>query len=120
MDQTGNSFDEVAWADLAGRWEDRAAHRALLAACPDLESLAEAGRRYRAVLVDRPADAVALEMKQEILKRATVIGLSQLPRTRLPNLQAGVWPRRLLLGASMVLATILSWLLARLFLGTAP
>jgi hypothetical protein len=109
-----------AWAGLAGRWEDRAAHRAMLAACADLESLAEAGRRYRAVLEARPTDAVAQEMKGEILKRATIIGLSQLPRTRLPNLQAGVWPRRLLLLASAVLASILAWTLARLFLWTTP
>jgi hypothetical protein len=120
MSEPGAPSTEAAWAELARRWDDPAAHRELLAACADLEALAEVGRRYRAVLETRPGDPRALEMKGEILKRATVIGLAQLPRTRLPNIQAGVWPRRLILGGVLVVASILSWMLGRLLLGTGP
>ncbi len=108
---------DAAWAALERRWEEAAAHRALLAACADLDALAEVGRRYRAVLEARPQDRMAQEMKGEILKRAAVMGLSQLPRTRAPDLQAGPWPRRLVLGGAMVMASILAWVLYRLFGG---
>jgi hypothetical protein len=108
---------DAAWAELTGRWDDPAAHRELLAACQDLEALAEVGRRYRGVLEARPHDPMAREMKGEILKRATVIGLSQLPRTRPPSFQSGIWPRRLLLGGTLVVAAALSWMLGRLILG---
>ena len=111
---------EAAWAELTRRWDDPAAHRALLAACTDLDALAEVGRRYRAVLEVRPTDRMAQEMKGEILKRATVIGLAQLPRTRPPVIRSGVWPRRLMLGGVLVLAVAVSWLLGRLILGTRP
>jgi len=111
---------DAAWAALEQRWEDAGAHRALLAACADLDALADVGRRYRAVLEARPQDRMAQEMKAEILKRATVIGLSQLPRTRVPDLQAGPWPRRLILAGAGVVASILAWVLARLFLGPFP
>ena len=110
---------DAAWAELTRRWDDPAAHRELLAACPDLEALAEVGRRYRAVLEARPTDTRAQEMKGEILKRATIIGLSQLPRTRPPALQ-GVVPRRLLLGGVLSLAVALALALGRLLLGTRP
>jgi hypothetical protein len=108
---------EAAWAALRLRWDDPAAHRALLAACADLPALAEVGRRYRAVLEERPGDAAALEMKAEILKRATVLGLSQLPRTRLPDVQAGPWPRRLLLAAVGLVAVIVTWVVGQLIRG---
>jgi hypothetical protein len=111
---------DAAWAELLGRWDDPAAHRALLSGCADLEALAEVGRRYRAVLEERPADPMAREMKGEILKRATVIGLSQLPRTRPPTFRSGVWPRRLILGGVLAVATALSWMLGRLILGNTP
>lgn len=108
---------DAAWAALEQRWEDASAHRALLAACADLDALAAVGRRYRAVLESRPQDRMAQEMKAEILKRATVMGLSQLPRTRLPDVQAGPWPRRLVLGGLLVVAVAVSWALGRLILG---
>jgi hypothetical protein len=111
---------EAAWAEVTRRWEDPEAHRELLAACADLDALAEVGRRYRAVLEARPADPMAREMKGEILKRATAIGLAQLPRTRPPVQRSGVVPRRLLLGGVLVLASALSWMLGRLLLGTTP
>ena len=111
---------DAAWAELTGRWDDPAAHRDLLATCQDLEALAEVGRRYRGVLEARPDDPMAREMKGEILKRATVIGLSQLPRTRPPVIRSGTWPRRLLLGAVLVVAVGVSWLLGRLILRDLP
>jgi len=111
---------DAAWAALEQRWEDPAAHRELLAACADLDALAAVGRRYRAVLEARPQDRMAQEMKAEILKRATVLGLSQLPRTRIPDVQAGPWPRRLILGGILVVAAALSWALGRLVLGNLP
>jgi hypothetical protein len=120
MDQPPDPSSEAAWAELAGRWDDPAAHRALLAACRALEALAEVGRRYRAVLEARPADPMAQRMKAEILKRATLIGLAQLPRTRPPVQRGGPWPRRLLLGGTLVAAIGVSWLLGRLFLGRGP
>jgi hypothetical protein len=120
MNQPSDPSTEAAWDELTRRWDDPGAHRALLAACGDLDALAEVGRRYRAVLEVRPTDPMAQEMKGEILKRATVIGLAQLPRTRPPVLRSGVVPRRLLLAAVLVLAVGLSWMLGRLFLGTNP
>ncbi len=111
---------EAAWAALERRWDDPEAHHALLAGCTDLDALTAVGRRYRAVLEARPGDPRAQEAKAEILKRATVIGLAQLPRTRPPQLRSGEWPRRLMLGGILVLAVALSWLLGRLLLGTAP
>jgi len=120
MDQPRDPSSEAAWAELTGRWDDPAAHRALLAACGDLEALAEVGRRYRAVLEARPADPMAQQMKAEILKRAAVIGLAQLPRTRPPVQRSGAWPRRLVLGGILVAAIVVSWLLGRLILGSGP
>jgi hypothetical protein len=118
--RSGAPSVEAAWAEVARRWDDPAAHRELLASCADLEALAELGRRYREVLEARPDDPVARGMKGEILKRATAIGLAQLPRTRPPAPRSGVVPRRLLLGGVLVLASALSWMLGRLLLGTTP
>src|SRR5512136_1714997 len=118
MDQPPDPSSEAAWAVLAGRWEEPAAHRALLDACRDLDALAAVGRRYRAVLEARPADAMAQQMKAEILKRAALVGLAQLPRTRPPVPRGGPWPRRLLLGGTLVATAVLSWLLGRLVLGS--
>jgi len=120
MTTASDPSGEAAWAELTGRWDDLAAHRELLSACADLDALAEVGRRYRAVLEARPADPMAQQMKAEILKRATIIGLAQLPRTRPPVQWSGVWPRRLALGGMMALASAVSWLLFRLFQGTPP
>jgi hypothetical protein len=120
MTQPSDPSGEAAWAEVTRRWDDPAAHRELLASCADLDALAEVGRRYRAVLESRPTDPVAREMKGEILKRATVIGLAQLPRTRPPAPRSGLVPRRLLLGGVLVLASALSWMLGRLLFGTTP
>jgi hypothetical protein len=120
MTEPNQASSDAAWDELTRRWEDPEAHRALLATCADLDGLAEVGRRYRAVLEVHPNDPLAREMKGEILKRAAVIGLAQLPRTTPPVPRSGVWPRRLMFGGVLVLAAALSWMLGRLVLGATP
>jgi hypothetical protein len=106
-----------AWSQVEARWADPAAHRAYLDGCTDLDALAVAGRRYRAVLEARPGDAVALGMKAEILKRATVVGLAMLPRTPPPALAGGPWKRRLLLLLASSLASAGAWFLWKVLNG---
>jgi hypothetical protein len=72
---------DEAWAEVVSRWEDEDAHRAYLAARPDLDGLAQAGRRYRAALEARPGDPVAARWREEVLRRATALALAALPRT---------------------------------------
>ncbi len=109
-----------AWARVLERWGDEATHRAYLAGFSDLEGLAAAGRRYRDALAERPGDPVALRWREEVLKRAAVQGLAQLPRSAPPpaiprNLRrallaglgaaaagAGIWIAWQLLGAGRV------------------
>jgi hypothetical protein len=95
-----------AWSEVLARWSDDEAHRGYLARFGDLEGLAQAGRRYREVLAVRPEDAVARRWRDEILKRATVQGLAQLPRTPPPR-RVGPGARRALLLA-VVLASALA------------
>jgi hypothetical protein len=73
--------EEEAWAEVVSRWDDEAVHRAYLARFGDLESLSAAGRRYRAVLGERPDDGMARRMRDVLLKKATALGLATLPRT---------------------------------------
>ncbi len=75
---------DEAWAAVVARWDDDESHQAFLARFGDLVGLAEAGRRYREALAARPGDAVALRWRDEIVRRATVQGLMQLPRTSRP------------------------------------
>jgi hypothetical protein len=112
------NLEPGAWAEVEARWDDPAAHRAYLARFPDLDGLATAGRRYRAALEARPGDAVALAMKAEVVKRATVVGLAMLPRTPQPALAGGKWKRRALLALASWLASALAWLLWRLLNGS--
>jgi hypothetical protein len=72
--------EEPAWSALLAAWDDEAAHRAFLARAGDLEALARAGARYREVLATRPGDAAALRGRDEVLRRATALGLAELPR----------------------------------------
>jgi len=78
------SGEPLAWAGVVAAWGDEAAHRAYLARFGDLDGLTRAGRRYRAVLAERPGDPVALRFRDEVVKRATVQGLALLPRTAPP------------------------------------
>lgn len=114
----GAEAEAAAWAELEARWADPSAHRAYLDRFADLDGLAVAGRRYRAVLQARPEDAQAAAMKAEILKRATVVGLAQLPRT--PPRAPGPWKQRALLVLAAWLALGGAWLLWKLLAGPHP
>ncbi len=112
--------EEEAWALVQGSWAEEAAHRAYLARFTDLEGLAVAGARYRAVLAERPQDPVALRMREELLRKATVLGLASLPRT--PRRGLPVAARRLIQVATVVFAGVVVWAVYRLivFLGARP
>jgi hypothetical protein len=111
------STEEEAWALVLARWGDEEAHRAYLARFADLEGLGRAGQRYREVLASRPEDPVAARWRDEIVKRALVEGLAQLPRTPPPR-AVSPGARRLLVAGLAVVATVaVGWLalsLARL------
>jgi hypothetical protein len=83
--------DDPAWAELRARWEDEEAHRRFLAAHSDLEGLARAGARYREALAARPGDPAALRGRDEVLRRATALGLASLPRATPPRPASGRW-----------------------------
>jgi hypothetical protein len=114
------SAEPAAWAEVLARWDDVAAHQAYLARFPDLDGLTAAGRRYREVLAARPDDERALAMKAEIVKRATVVGLALLPRTRPPAPELARWKRIALLILAAWLASALAWLLWKVFGGIVP
>lgn len=104
------SDEAAAWAEVLGRWDDEAAHRAFLDRCRDLDALARAGGRYRDVLAARPGDAAALRGREEVLRRATAAGLATLPRTPagVPVVPRWVRPAGLvLLGLVIVAASVL-------------
>jgi hypothetical protein len=95
------AVDEAeAWAEVLLAWDDEARHRAYLARFSDLDGLTVAGRRYRAVLDARPGDPIAERFRAEIVKRATVAGLAQLPRAKLPAYaKLPYWSRMALVAA---------------------
>ena len=109
-----------AWADVQARWADQAAHLAYLARFPDLDGLTTAGRRYRDALAARPGDAMALAMKAEVVKRATVVGLALLPRTPPPRLATSGWRRAALIALAGWIAAAGSWMAWKLFTGPVP
>jgi hypothetical protein len=118
----GAPSEEEAWAAVLAAWGDEAVHRAYLAGLSDLEGLARAGARYRAVLSERPADPVAARFRDEIVKRATVVGLSSLPRTAPPRLHEGL-VRKLVIAATISLGSAAAWAVWRLlqaFSGNPP
>jgi hypothetical protein len=73
--------EDAAWAEVLAGWDDEARHRAYLARFDDLDGLATAGGRYRAVLAERPGDAVAARFRDEVVRRAMAQGLASLPRS---------------------------------------
>jgi hypothetical protein len=77
--------EEAAFSALRARWDDEEAHRAFLSRFADLEGLARAGARYREVLAESPLDGPATRARDEILKRATALGLRELPGPGAPN-----------------------------------
>ncbi|GEJ57653.1 hypothetical protein [Anaeromyxobacter diazotrophicus] len=105
---------DAAWAEVRARWEDEAAHRAFLDRHPDLEGLAEAGRRYKAALDAAPADPVAARWRDEIVRRATVVALSQLPRTKPPRRVSPGLRRLLMLALASGTVAAVAWAFLRL------
>ena len=74
--------DEAAWDAVRARWGDPLAHRAYLDGCLDLAALARAGARYREALAAEPGDAVAAAGRDEVVRRASIVGLASVPRAR--------------------------------------
>jgi hypothetical protein len=117
----GLEGEPEAWAAVLAAWDDEAAHRAYLARFADLDGLALAGGRYRAVLAERPEDALAARFRDEVVRRATVQGLASLPRAAPP--QAHRLRRGLLVVAVLVFGGLAAWSalrLATLLAGGAP
>jgi hypothetical protein len=109
-----------AWARVLRSWNDEAAHRAYLDRLLDLEGLAVAGGRYRAVLARRPDDPFAMRHRDEIVKRATVQGLALLPKVKPPRWSPRT-TKRLAYLLSFALVAAFGWLASRYFLpGAAP
>jgi hypothetical protein len=114
------SAEAAAWAEVQARWDDPAAHQAYLARFPDLDGLTTAGRRYREALAARPGDAVALAMKAEVVKRATVVGLAMLPRSAPPRAASTGWRRLLVLAVAGWVVAAGGWMAWKLFTGPRP
>jgi hypothetical protein len=106
--------DDEAWTAVLARWDDEEPHRAFLARFADLEGLAGAGRRYRQALSERPGDAVALRWRDEVLKRATVQGLMQLPRAFAPRASPKLVRWAVLAGMVGASALAAGWMVWRL------
>ena len=106
--------DGEAWAQLLSRWDDEEAHGAFLSRFGDLDGLAGAGWRYRQVLSERPGDAVALRWRDEILRRATAQGLSQLPRLSPPRPSPKAYRWAVLAGMVGAMALAAGWMAWRL------
>jgi len=68
----------------------------------DLDGLARAGARYREALSAAPGDAAAARGRDEVLRKAAVLGLAAVPRT-VPPLPATPWVKRALAAAILVL-----------------
>ena len=100
--------EATAWSGVLAAWDDDAAHRAYLARFGDLDGLAQAGRRYREVLSRRPSDPVALRFRDEVVKRATVQGLAQLPRSAPPR-EVPRWVKRAIVMALSSIAAGAIW-----------
>ncbi|HSB19979.1 MAG TPA: hypothetical protein VLD85_08235 [Anaeromyxobacteraceae bacterium] len=112
--------DEAAWAEVTARWQEEEAHREYLSRLWDLEGLAEAGRRYKAVLDARPDDEVARRWRDEVVRRAAAMALAQIPRTRPPRpLPPGV-RRAVIAGAVVAAAAVVGWALTHFPRAGAP
>lgn len=112
--------EAAAWADVQDRWSDQAVHLAYLARFPDLDGLTTAGRRYRDALAARPGDTMALAMKAEVVKRATVVGLAMLPRTAPSRTASPVWRRAVLFLGAAWLVLAAGWTAWKLLTGPRP
>jgi hypothetical protein len=94
--------EEAAWADLRACWGDPLAHRAYLARFADLEGLARAGARYRAAIESAPDDPVAAAGRDEVLRKAALLGLAAIPRT-IPPEPGSPWMKRGVVAALVIL-----------------
>jgi hypothetical protein len=108
------SSEEEAWSRVVASWGDEAAHRAYLARFTDLEGFAVAGGRYRAVLTERPQDAMALRMREELVRKATVVGLATLPRTVRKEKEMPVAVKRLIMVLALAFGSAAVWAVYRL------
>lgn len=118
--EAAGAEEAAAWAEVQARWSDQAAHLAYLARFPDLDGLATAGRRYRDVLAARPGDTVALAMKAEVVKRATVVGLAMLPRTAPPRVSTSGWRRIAIFAMAAWITVAAGWMAWKLLTGPRP
>jgi len=100
---------EAAWSEVLRRWGEEEAHLRLLALARDLDALAEVGRRYRGVLDARPGDPVALRFRDEVVKRATAIALSSLPRTARPRALPPLLRRAALVAVALGSLAVALW-----------
>jgi len=94
--------EDAAWAEVRARWTDPLAHRAYLARFTGLEGLARAGARYRAALLAAPDDPVAAAGRDEVLRKATLLGLAAIPRTVAP-VPTSPWVKRGVVAALVLL-----------------
>lgn len=106
--------EEAAWAEVQARWEEPEIHQAYLARFSDLPGLAAAGARYKAALDLKPGDPVAQRGRDEVVRRATVIALAQMPRTKPPAQLSPGLRRLLLVVVSAAMAGAVAWILTRL------
>jgi hypothetical protein len=104
--------EAAAWAAVVAAWDDEEAHRAYLARPLDLDGLALAGRRYRAVLAERPGDAIATRCRDEVVQRAMVQGLASIPRSAPPR-RVLRWILIAIVGAGS--AVLVGWAATTLF-----
>jgi hypothetical protein len=111
--------EAAAWQAVVSAWEDEAAHRAYLGRFADLDGLARAGGRYRAVLAERPDDPLARRFRDEIVKRATAAGLAMLPRTAPPRTRdVPRWVKGAAIGLLATLLAIALYMVQQLASGT--
>ncbi|HTT72377.1 MAG TPA: hypothetical protein VMG32_14220 [Anaeromyxobacteraceae bacterium] len=105
---------EVAWSEVLSRWGEEEAHLHLLDLARDLEALAEVGRRYRGVLEARPEDPMALRFRDEVVKRATAIALSSLPRAAPPRALPPLLRRAALVAVALASLAAALWAFQRI------
>ena len=88
----------AGWARLRGEWSDPAAHRRLLGEAAGRNSFAGLGQRYRDHLLRHPDDQVAIDARDELLRKATTQLFTQLPRES---------PRKVQLARNLILLLFL-------------
>lgn len=79
---------QALWEHSLEKWEDEAAHQALLEACDAQDALAFAAKRYRSLL----SDPSRVDAAQKQLDKITVLAFSRIDAARSPppNTKRGV------------------------------